>query len=116
MVIGLIFIAICIIIIIFIATIFMSHVNSILYNVKLEMYSINKAAIIAVNKNTTSVDDFRINRKAYRDYFEESLKNSFNLDDKFQNKDALINSISIIDYDVYEKGKKDSFTRNRCER
>lgn len=43
-------IAIFVIIILFIATLFMNHVNSILYTFKLEMYSINKAAIFAVNK------------------------------------------------------------------
>ena len=113
LIISVIFIAICIVIILFIATVFMSNVNSILYNIKLEMYSINKSAIIAVNKYQTSIDDFSYNAKSYRDYFENAIKNSYDLDDNFINENKLISSIKIIEYKIYEKGDKDSVTKSR---
>lgn len=115
LIIAMIFIAICIVVILFIATVFMSHVNSILYNMKLEMYSINKAGIIAVNKNETSIDNFSYNSKAYKSYFEKALKDSFGLDDDFKNEKSLIESIKIVEYDIIEKGKKDSFTLQKCD-
>lgn len=115
LIIAVIFIAICIVIILFIATIFMSHVNSILYNLKLEMYSINKSAIIAVNKYLTSIDRFSYNKKSYREYFENAIKDSYDLDDNFKNPDKLITAIKIIEYDIYEKGKKDSVTKKICD-
>lgn len=115
LIVAMIFVAICIVITLFISAIFMSHVNSILYNLKLEMYSINKSAIIAVNKNETSIGKFSYNQKAYRTYFEDAIKNSFDLNNDFENKDKLIESIKIIDYGIIEKGKKDSFTNKKCD-
>ena len=115
LIIAMIFIAICIVIILFIAAIFMSHVNSILYNVKLEMYSINKSAIIAVNKNNTSIDYFSYNQKSFREYFENALKQSFNLDYELKNENSLIEEINIIEYDILEKSKRDSFTREKTD-
>ena len=93
----------------------MSHVNSILYNVKLEMYSINKSAIIAVNKNNTSIDYFSYNQKSFREYFENALKQSFNLDYELKNENSLIEEINIIEYDILEKSKRDSFTREKTD-
>ena len=115
LIIAVIFIAICIVIILFIATVFMSHVNSILYNLKLEMYSINKSAIIAVNKTQTSIDDFSYNEKSYRDYFEKAIKMSYDLNDDFKNPDKLISDLKIIEYTIYEDGAKDSITKERCK-
>lgn len=115
LIIAMIFVAIFIVITLFVAAVFMSHVNSVLYNLKLEMYSINKSAIIAVNKNETSIDKFSYNKKAYKTYFENTLKSSFNLNDNFENKENLIESIKIIEYEIIEKGKKDSFTNTKCE-
>ncbi|MBQ9314718.1 MAG: hypothetical protein IJ220_07005 [Clostridia bacterium] len=110
---AMIFVAICIVIILFIAAIFMSHVNSILYNLKLDMYAINKSAIISVNKNQTSMDDFSYNQKAYQAYFEKALKDSFHLNEKFENRDAMIESVKIVEYEIIEKGRKDSFTKTK---
>lgn len=115
LIISVIFIAICIVIILFIATVFMSHVNSILYNMKLEMYSINKSAIISVNKNKSSIDGFSFNKKSYRKYFEDAVRKSYDLNDDFENTDKLISSVKIIEYDIYEKGEKDNFTKDRCD-
>lgn len=115
LIIATIFIAVAIVIILFIAVIFMSHVNSILYNMKTEIYSINKSAIIAVNKNETSIGNFSFNKKVYKNYFEEVLKANYDLDDNFCNKEKLIYNIKIIEYDIYEKGSKDSFTSKKCE-
>lgn len=115
LILSMIFIAICIVIILFIATIFMSHVNSELYHLKLEMYSINKSAIMAVNKNRTSMDDFSYHTKTYRTHFEKALKESFHLNSQMENKEALIESIKIIEYDIFEKGKKDTFSKEKCD-
>lgn len=114
LIISVMFITICIVIILFVMAIFMCHVNSILYNFKLEMYSINKSAIIAVNKNQTSMDDFSYNKKSYMEYFENVLKESYGLNDDFRNEDKLITEINIQEYEIYEKGNRDSFTRNIC--
>ena len=77
-------IAIFVIIILFIATLFMNHVNSILYTFKLEMYSINKAAIFAVNKGRTSIDDFSYNKNVYKKYFEDEIKRQYDLNKEFK--------------------------------
>lgn len=113
--ISVIFIAICIIVIMLIAAIFMSHVNSILYNLKLEMYSINRAAIIAVNKNKTSIDDFSYNQKEFKKFFENSIKESYELDKNFKNSEKLISSLEIKEYQIYEKNDVDKFNGEKCK-
>ena len=115
LIIAMIFVAICIVVILLIATIFLSHVNSILYHLKLEMYSINKVAIIAVNKTRTSIDDFSYHPKLYKKYFEEALRESFHLNNAFENEQNLIESIKIREYTIIEKGKVDSFTKEKCD-
>jgi len=114
LIISMIFVAVCIVIILFIATIFMSHVNAVLYHLKIEMYSINKSAILAVNKNRTSIDDFSYHQKDYKKYFENALKESFHLNDEFKNEENLIESIKIIDYEIIERGARDRFTKQKC--
>lgn len=114
-VVAMIFVAICIVIILFIATVFMSHVNSVLYNVKLEMYSINKSAVLAVNKVNASMDKFSYNSKEYKKYFEEGLKQSFDLNERFENKDKLIEAVKVMEYSIIEKGGRDTFTRETCD-
>ena len=115
LVIAMIFVAICMVVILFIAAIFMSHVNSILYHLKLEMYSINQSAILSVNKNSTSIDNFSYHPKTYRTYFEKALKENFHLNDQLENRDNLIEYVKIIEYDMIENGKRDPFTKEKCD-
>lgn len=110
LIIGVIFVAIFIVILLFISAVFMSHVNSILYNFKLEMYSINKSAIVAVNKYATSLEDFSYNKKEYKKYFEKVIKENYDLDNNFKNNDKLISKIEIKEYEILEKGEKDTYT------
>lgn len=113
--ISMIFIAIALTIFVFITTIFMSNINSILYNFKVDMYSLNRSAIISINKTTTSIDDFSYNSNAYRKEFIEGLKKNYELDENLENKDKLINKIEIIEYEIYEDNKRDSYTNKRCD-
>ena len=108
-------IAIFVIILLFIATLFMNHVNSILYTFKLEMYSINKSAIFAVNKGRTSIDDFSYNKNVYKKYFEDEIKRQYDLNKEFKNKDKLISSVKVEEYDIFSKGEKDTYTNKKCE-
>lgn len=108
-------VAIFVIILLFIATLFMNHVNSILYTFKLEMYSINRSALFAVNKGRSSIDDFSYNKNAYKKYFESELKKEYDLDKEFKNKDKLIKSVEIIEYEIFSKKDKDTYTNKKCE-
>ena len=112
--ISLIFISIAITIMILILSVFISHVNSILYNLKVDMYALNRSAIISVNKGKSSVDDFSYNMNAYKNEFLKGLKKNYSLNDNLENDDKLISRIKIIEYKIYETGEKDSYTNIRC--
>ena len=112
---SMIFIAIAITIFIFILSIFMSHINTILYNFKIDMYTLNRSAIISINKTTSSIDDFSYDLDAYKVAFTEGLMKNYELDEKLENKEKLINKIEIVDYKIYEDDKKDSYTNKRCD-
>ena len=64
-----VFIAISIVVFILIVTIFVSHINSVLYNFKIEMYSLNRSAIISVNKNKANIDNFSYDSNTYKKEF-----------------------------------------------
>lgn len=112
---AMIFIAIAVVIFTFIIAVFRCHVNNVLYNVKLDMYSMNRSAIIAVNKYNTSIDKFSYNAEAYKKEFIKLLKENYELDNNFKNDKKLISSIIVKEYDIYENREKDSFTGNRSD-
>lgn len=113
--ISIIFIAIAVTIFMFILAIFMSHINTVLYNLKIDMYTLNKSAIIAINKGKTSIDNFSYNEKVYKNEFIKGLKMNYELDENLENQRKLINRIEIIEYKIYEDNKKDSYTGKKCD-
>ena len=106
--------AILLIILLFTMAIFMSHVNSVLYGLKLDMYSIARSGIISVNKNKANTGNFSYDTKAFKKEFEQQLKETYELDDNFTNNEKLISKITIKEYKIYNKGNKDSYTKERC--
>ena len=112
---AMVVISIIISLIMFIIAIFMSNVNSLIYGVKLDMYSINKSAIIAVNKNEANVDKFTYNEKEYKKYFENALRKNYNLDEDLENKKGLIEKITLEEYKILKKGNNDNFTKEKCD-
>ncbi len=112
LIIALIFIAIIITIFTFVIAVFMGHINATLYNIKLDMYSINRSAIIAVNKVGTSIDRFSYSQKEYEKIFIEILKKNYNLDNELKGE-GLIEYIKIMEYEIYERREKDSYTKER---
>ena len=114
-IIAMIFVAIAISIIMFVIAIFMSNVNGILYGVKTDMYLINKSAVVAVNKNRANVDRFTYDKNEYKKYLENALMKNYDLDENLENNSKLIKKIVIDEYEIYGKGKKDSFTGEKCD-
>lgn len=110
---GLIFIAIALCILLLVIAIFLGHVNNVLYTVKLNMYSINRSAIIAVNKNKANIDLFSYNKNAYKQEFIKALKLEYELDEYLSNDEKLISNIYIDEFEIYNKGTKDSYTRRK---
>jgi len=76
------FIAGVLVILLFTVLIFVSEINSLLYNIKLDMYSINKSAVISVNKGITSREKFSYDKDTYKEYFIKMLKANYKLDDE----------------------------------
>lgn len=112
-IISTLFIAGILTIFLFIIMIFISEVNSILYNVKLDMYSINKSAIISVNKGVTSREKFSYDKKTYLEYFKNLLVKNYNLDKELKNETGIIKEVKIIEYDIYQAGKKDKYSNQK---
>ncbi len=112
-IISLFFICATIIIFFFVGAIFYGEMNSVAYNIKLDMYSLNKSAIIAVNKAQTSRGTFSYDKKAYKEQFENLLKKNYSLDDKLINETGIIKQVKIKEYDIYKNGSKDNYTHKK---
>ena len=115
MLVSVLFIAAILIIFVFIISIFISQVNSTLYRIKTEMYSINRNGIIAVNKNLANTGKLSYSEKEYKKYFINSLKENYKLDENLENKNGLIERIEIKEYEMLNKRDKDSYTKERVD-
>ena len=113
--ISMVFIGLATTIFIFVLAIFMSHINTILYNLKVDMYSLNRSAIIAVNKYKTSIDEFSYDIQTYKTEFIKGLKNNYELNENLENDEKLITKIEVIEYTIYDENKKDSYTKIRTD-
>lgn len=109
------FMAIIITILLFIILIFVSQVNSLLYNIKLDMYSINKSAIISVNKGITSRNHFSYDKEEYKEYLKDMLRKNYNLDEKLENKNGIVQRATILEYEIYSPGKKDKYSNTKVK-
>ena len=109
------FIAILLIIFLFIIMVFISQVNSLLYNIKLDMYSINKSAIISVNKGITSRNYFSYDKEEYKEYLKNMLMKNYKLDEKLENKNGIIQKATILEYEIYSAGKKDKYSNSKVK-
>jgi hypothetical protein len=114
-IIALIFTAVILSIFIFIIAIFMSEVGSLLHSIKLDMYSINKSAVIAVNKYQTSLGYFSYSKKDFRENLKSMLMKNYNLDNNLCNKDGIIQQVSIIDCNICKKRTNDPYTKERLK-
>lgn len=108
-------IAVILILFLFIMLIFIGEINAYLYNIKLDMYSINKSAIIAVNKGITSREKFSYDSKVYQEYFEEMLKKNYQLDENLENSKGLIQKVEIIEYSIIQNARKDNYTKKKLK-
>lgn len=109
-----IFIAIALVIFTFSIIIFMSQVTNLMYNLKTDMYLMNRAAIIAVNRNMGNKDVFSYDEKSYKNVFEEMLKLNYKLDSNFRNINGIVEEIEVVDYKIYKKGSTDLFLNKKC--
>ncbi len=113
-IIAIFFVTIIILIFAFIMATFIGEVNSLLYNIKLDMYSANKSAVIAVNKARTSLGQFSYAEKDFREYFKNVIMSNYNLNQNLENKDGLVQKVEIEDYAIYKKGQTDSITNSKA--
>lgn len=109
------FIAVILVILLFTIIIFISQINSLLYNIKLDMYSINKSAIISVNKGITSRGEFSYDEKEFEEHFQKMIQANYGLNEELKNEDGLVQKVNIKEYKIYTKGKRDNYTKKRLK-
>ena len=94
----------------FAAAVFMSHVNSVLYTVKVDMFLINRSAILALNRDMEKREISSISRDDYYNYFKKVLQYNYNLDDNLKSGNRLIEQIDILQYEYFTTTTVDNVT------
>lgn len=115
MITSLLIIMAILIIFVFIISVFISQVNNTLYRIKSEMYMFNRNGIIAINKNIASQGILSYSENEYKEQFIKALKENYNLNEKLENDDGLIERIEIKEYKILKKNRKDSFTKRKVK-
>jgi len=83
----------------FAASVLVNHINSIMYTIKVDMFMINRAAIIALNKDAEGKDLKDISREDYLKFFKQALEQNYGLDQSLQSGNKLIEKIEILSYE-----------------
>jgi len=87
-----------VLIFLFAAAVLVNHINSIMYTVKVDMFLINRAAIIALNKDAEGKDLNDINHEECLKFFKQALQQNYGLDENLENGNKLIERIDILSY------------------
>ncbi len=94
----------------FSTAVLVSHINAIMYTVKVDMFTINRSAVIALNKKYERGEISSINRDAYYDYFKKVLQYNYKLDNNLEAGNRLIEKIDILQYEYYTGSTVDDVT------
>lgn len=86
------------------------NMYSIVYNYKMDLYNLNRSAIVSVNKVEGKYGIYNYDKNVYFQQFKELLKKTYGLNDNLQNSDKFIEKIEILEYDIYTKGSFDNVT------
>lgn len=76
----------------------LNHINSIMYTIKVDMFLINRSAIMALDRNSGQRGVDSINTEAYYKYFRKALQDNYGLDENLQGGNKLIEKIDINKY------------------
>ncbi len=87
-----------------------SHINAIMYTVKVDMFAINRAAVIALNKEVEKGNVSSVDRDDYYIYFKKVLQYNYKLDENLEAGSRLIEKIDILQYEYYTDSTEDDVT------
>lgn len=104
---------IILIIIFFSAIILLINVYVIVYDYKLNLYNLNRSAIMSVNSIKGSYEIYEYDKNEYLETFRKLLIKQYNLNQDLQHGKKNILKIEIIEYEIYEKGDIDTITNKK---
>ena len=85
----------------------------IVYNYKMDLYTLNRNAIIAVNKVEGKYGVYKYDEEKYLKQFKELLMKTYKLDDNLSNGSKFIQNIKIKEYKVLEVNDIDPVTKKK---
>ena len=86
------------------------NVYSIVYNYKMDLYNLNRSAIISVNKVEGKLGVYEYDKNKYINQFILLLKKTYNLDNNLSDGSRNIDKIEILEYEIYHLGDVDNVT------
>lgn len=90
---------ICVVIFFFANAILLNHINSIMYTVKVDMFLLNRSAVMALNKNLLGKDIDSISMEDYLGEFKKGLRQNYGLNEELEGGNKLIQKIDILKYE-----------------
>ncbi len=91
------------------------NIYSVVYDYKMDLYNLNKSAVISVNKVKGSYGIYEYDKNEYLEKFKEMLIKSYNLDINLKNGSKFIKQIEILEYEIYKNGQTDSITKKHIQ-
>ncbi len=88
---------------------------SIVYNYKIDLYNLNRNAIMSVNKVEGKYGIYKYDKEKYLYNFKKLLQKSYGLNDELKNGNRFIKEIKILEYDVLYKSQIDSVSNKLVE-
>ncbi|MBE5821668.1 MAG: hypothetical protein E7311_03645 [Clostridiales bacterium] len=94
----------------FSATVLLINVYIVVYDYKLNLYNLNKNAIMSVNNLKGSYGIYEYDKNEYLSEFKKALIKQYQLNESLENGNKNISKIEILEYEIYEKNDIDSIT------
>lgn len=109
-IIMIVIISIIILVVFFGSIILLINVYIVVYDYKINLYNLNKNAVMSVNNIKGSYGIYEYDKAQYLQEFKKSLIKQYVVDEELKNGKKNILKIDILEYEIYKKDDIDSIT------
>lgn len=108
-------IAITMLLLLFAVSIINVNTYCLVYNYKMDLYNLNRNAIITVNKVEGKYGIYEYNKEKYLNTFKELLQKTYGLNENLKNGNKGIKEIKILEYDILYTSQRDNITKKNVK-
>lgn len=100
---------------IFFVVIFKNNLNSVLHNLRTEVYMISQNSIFALERDLVAKDIYSVYESDIEKFIKEEIRLEWKLDENLKNGQGIVKEANILDISLLDKGDVDNVTNKTVE-